>query len=320
MPSIHLAELTGSHVTRLNWFRQRAGSTTRWPSPLPDDMFLVTRPKGIFKPRDLDVALSVRIQLDSPYPDGEIFVREDGTWYFAYHQENADAAKRDAEYANRGLMRCIETRVPVGVLRERVPDKANSDTYDVLGLAMPVMWEAGYFLFEGIRADGFWRLGDTQTDLLLSEAEREELNSPEEAPTDDYDARVRAIRQIVARRGQPKFRDGLLNAYAGACAVTDSNTPAVLEAAHIRPYRGPESNVLPNGLLLRTDIHTLFDLALLAIDPATNRVAISKSLAGSDYAELEGKPLRSPATEAARPSIIALQSAWDRYVDAEKTR
>ena len=271
MPFVDLQSLAESHVTRLKWFAERAGATARWPAPLPGNIFLVTRPKGIFKPRDLEVALSIRIQRESPYPDGEIYTREDGTWYFAYHQENPDPDKRDDEYANRAVMRCIGERVPVGVIRERIPDKQNPDTYDILGMGMPVKWDAGYFFVEGVRPDGFWRLGDIETDLLLSEAEREESNSPDEAPTDDYDARVRATRQIVSRRGQPKFRARLLSAYVGRCAITGADAEAVLEAAHIRPYRGPESNALPNGLLLRADIHTLFDLALLAIDPASTR-------------------------------------------------
>ena len=320
MPFIDFGRLADSHVTRLKWFAERSGKTTGWPAPLPGKMFLVTRPKGILKPRDLEVALSIRIQLDSPYPDGETYPRDDGTWYFAYHQENPDPAQRNIAWTNLAVMRCIEERMPMGVLKERIPDKENSDTYDVLGLAVPVKWDAGYFFFEGVRPDGFWHFGDTETDLLISEAVHEASSSPEAPPTDDYDARVRATRQIVARRGQPKFRAGLLDAYAGRCAITGTDAAAVLEAAHIRPYRGPESNALPNGILLRADIHTLFDLALLAIDPASQKVAISKTLVSSTYAELDGKPLSVPASEAARPSNGALRTAWDRYVEAEKTR
>ncbi|WP_396954399.1 HNH endonuclease [Nocardioides pantholopis] len=52
------------------------------------------------------------------------------------------------------------------------------------------------------------------------------------------------------------FRASLLAAYDGQCAVTDTRTEAGLEAAHLRPYRVPASNVVTNGLLLRADIHT----------------------------------------------------------------
>lgn len=320
MPHIDLTTLADSHATRLNWFRAREGTTTRWPAPLPGDMYLVTRPKGILKPRDLEVALSIRIQLDSPYPDGEIYRRDDGTWYFAYHQENPDPAQRDVEYTNRAMMRSIAERVPVGVMRERVPDSKNRDTYDVLGLGMPVKWEAGYFFVEGIRADGYWHEGDTEADLLLSEAQRDGAEATQAPPADDYDARVRTTRAIVARRGQRKFRAGLLKAYEGRCAVTGTNAEAVLEAAHIRPYRGPESNVPSNGLLLRADVHTLFDLALLAVDPSDSTVAVSKTLADSPYTAFAGVALKLPASVSERPARATLQSAWDRFVDSEKAR
>lgn len=320
MPSVELAALDESHVSRLDWFLRRAGATTGYPAPLADGSFLVSRPKGIYKPRDLEYALSIRINLDSPYPDGDVYFREDGTWYFAYHQENSDPTQRDREYTNRGLLRCIDDRVPVGVLRERLPDSTNRDTYEVLGIAVPTGWDAGYFLFEGVRADGTWHLGDTAGDLLLADAEQTVETSAEEPPGDDYDARLKVTRQIVARRGQPKFRAALLEAYSRRCAVTGTAAEAVLEAAHIRPYRGAESNVTTNGLLLRADIHTLFDLGLIGIAPGTLELAVSKVLAGTDYFELSGKSLDVPGEATARPSTDALQSAWDRYIEAEKAR
>lgn len=68
MPFMDLRSLADNHVTKLNWFAERAGRTNRWPAALPGNMFLVTRPKGILKPRDLEVALSIRVHLDSPQP------------------------------------------------------------------------------------------------------------------------------------------------------------------------------------------------------------------------------------------------------------
>ncbi len=54
-----------------------------------------------------------------------------------------------------------------------------------------------------------------------------------------------------------KAEVGLLKAYSGRCAVTGCDAEPALEAAHLRPYKGPESNTAANGLLLRSDIHTL---------------------------------------------------------------
>ena len=72
-------------------------------------------------------------------------------------------------------------------------------------------------------------------------------------------------------------------AATGKCAITGYEAAAALEAAHLRPYRGPDSNTVNNGLSLRADIHTLLDLRLLAIEPATRVIVISKLLAGTLY-------------------------------------
>lgn len=69
-----------------------------------------------------------------------------------------------------------------------------------------------------------------------------------------------ANRAIAYRRGQSVFRRDLMYAYSSVCAVTGTTASDVLEAAHIYPYRGAHTNRVDNGLLLRADIHTLFDL------------------------------------------------------------
>jgi len=48
----------------------------------------------------------------------------------------------------------------------------------------------------------------------------------------------------------------------------------VLEAAHIKPYRGKTDSHLENGLLLRADLHTLFDLNLIGVEPDTLTVRV----------------------------------------------
>ncbi|MFW5473150.1 ATP-binding protein [Knoellia sp. CPCC 206450] len=149
--------LSPSHQERLQWFLDRAGAVTGWPTQLSDGSFLVTRPKGIFKPRDLSYALSIRIQASSPYADGEVHHRGDGSWYFAYHQEGEDPDLRDREYANVGLVECMKSGVPVGVLRQVDKYPPKPVKYDVLGLAVPVWWEDGYFFLEGLPPSGLLR-------------------------------------------------------------------------------------------------------------------------------------------------------------------
>lgn len=81
----------------------------------------------------------------------------------------------------------------------------------------------------------------------------------------DEDLRVRVPGSLFIRRGQPRFRRLLLDAYLGRCAITGTAIPALLEAAHISRYRGDHTDRVDNGLLLRADIHTLFDLHLLTV-------------------------------------------------------
>jgi len=57
-----------------------------------------------------------------------------------------------------------------------------------------------------------------------------------------------------------------MNAYERRCAITGCTIDHVLEAAHISPYLGEHTNHVTNGLLLRADIHTLFDRGLIKVD------------------------------------------------------
>jgi hypothetical protein len=141
----------------------------------------------------------------------------------------------------------------------------------------------------------------------LAEAERQLKEENAFDPTGIEDARERVFASIVRRRGQPGFRDRLLAAYQGRCAVTGCAVEAVLEAAHIIPYKGEQTNLVGNGLLLRSDWHTLFDLRLVTVDAATLCVLVSPNLAGSGYDDFHGKPLRVPDDPASRPSRKALK-------------
>jgi hypothetical protein len=121
------------------------------------------------------------------------------------------------------------------------------------------------------------------------------------------DARDRILTAIAKRMGQPAFRKGLLAAYKGRCAISGCCVESVLEAAHIVPYRGPKWNHRRNGLLLRADLHTLFDLKLLAVDVDAMRVLVSPSLAGTCYEQYREVPITIPDDPDRRPSPKALK-------------
>lgn len=120
-------------------------------------------------------------------------------------------------------------------------------------------------------------------EINQEELDYEELNQ-HDVPDD---LRENLMAQIQIRRGQPKFRLKLLKLYNSTCIITGCKIPALLEAAHILPHAITEDFSASNGLLLRADIHTLFDLSLMAIDPSDMLLNLNPVLLDSDeYARL----------------------------------
>ena len=302
-----LSKVADRHQVALQWFATYAGQERPWPGTLSDGTFLASRAKGIYKPSWTKYALSVRHSLRGPYSDRDHKLRSDGTWSYDYFQENTDSAQRDSEYANLGLVRCMEDGVPVGVFRQVA--RGPAARYQILGLAAVVGWEAGYFHLEGFSADGvaYDRRAQAETSALVEMHEKAVSDE-----WDDYqsleDARDRVVASVVRRRGQPEFRSALLEAYGGRCAISGCDAEAALEACHIRPYMGPHTNALSNGLLLRADLHTLFDLGLLAVDAATMTAVVAPELEGTTYGVLIGMPVAVPKVMPSGSNLEALNS------------
>ncbi|MEH1895824.1 MAG: HNH endonuclease [Nostoc sp.] len=118
----------------------------------------------------------------------------------------------------------------------------------------------------------------------------------------DADARQKITVSIARRQGQSQFRKSLLDAYYSKCAITNFDAEVALEAAHIIPYSETENNHPSNGLLLRADLHTLFDLNLIVIDPKTMKVHISPVIKETEYKTIDGKEIRVPKDEMCRPN------------------
>ncbi len=132
---------------------------------------------------------------------------------------------------------------------------------------------------------------------------------------DGYDAREVIRRQIRARRGQQKFRQELRKRFQDTCLVTRCRLPDLLEAAHISPYRGDKDHHLSNGLLLRADIHTLFDLELLGIEPATLQICLHPKIKGMGYDAFAGKPLECAPGVLSRD---ALEARWKKFQASQR--
>jgi len=138
-------------------------------------------------------------------------------------------------------------------------------------------------------------------------------NEPDLTPWGE-DRRRAALRLIRLRRGQRSFRDALLNRYGRRCVITGCPLVGVLEAAHLRPYRGEGDNHPSNGLLLRSDLHTLFDLDLIGINPDHHRIVIHPTLRGTEYEQYDGEELK--VSKNLLPDETALRARWSVFCAA----
>jgi hypothetical protein len=196
------------------------------------------------------------------------------------------------------------------------------DDFDLLFLET-----SGQYVFYDPKKHGVWELAHVQGDAklrprlvlgaaeasgLLAAQEQAEINKDFDAKS-TQDAREKVLRQIALRQGQPKFRRDLIAAYEGKCAVTRCDVQDALEAAHIVPFKGPQTNSVRNGLLLRADIHTLFDLGLFRIDPATYTVILSPALMAGSYAGLAGIKLNLPRLAALFPDPEAFEVHGEHF-------
>ena len=119
-------------------------------------------------------------------------------------------------------------------------------------------------------------VGAAQTRSLMPDAADE---SDDEAPAgyqpSDVNNREKVLTTIRVRRGQRTFRNRLIKRYGPRCMISGCRLVDIVEAAHIWPYRNLSDNHPENGILLRADLHTLFDLDLMGIDPGTHEVRMS---------------------------------------------
>lgn len=125
-------------------------------------------------------------------------------------------------------------------------------------------------------------------------SERPPLSPVDDALIKDKQAILDGLeRRFAAREIRPEqaaFRAALLNVYGGKCAISGCRIEPTLQAAHILPFSEyiEHRNDITNGLLLRADVHILFDRSLLAINPENYKVVLSTKLEGSPYSSFAG--------------------------------
>ena len=115
---------------------------------------------------------------------------------------------------------------------------------------------------------------------------------------------------VRPRLGQGAFRVAVTDAYKRACAVTKEHSLPVLEAAHIRPYAQGGEHLVTNGVLLRSDLHRLFDLGYVTVTPALH-LEVSGRLRrefenGRTYYPFHGTTIAIPNDPLLRPDQASL--------------
>ncbi len=111
---------------------------------------------------------------------------------------------------------------------------------------------------------------------------------------------------VYPRLGQGSFRVLVTEAYERRCAITGERTLPVLDTAHIMPFSVCQRHELSNGILMRSDLHRLFDGGYITIDPTDRKIVVSRRIReefenGKEYYRLEGQSIREPGDPSFRP-------------------
>ena len=138
--------LGSKHKLALEWFQKNKNQEFKgWVPILNEEVLLATKAKGIFKPKDIDFALSIRLSKNGPYDD-QIQNQENGKVTLKYFQENKNLKERDLEYTNIGLKKCIAETVPIGVIVQT--DVKPNSKYKIAGTGIVKKWEDGYYYID----------------------------------------------------------------------------------------------------------------------------------------------------------------------------
>jgi|GEM_PF-1798525 len=123
------------------------------------------------------------------------------------------------------------------------------------------------------------------------------------------DVKKEITRWLRERRGQSKLRSNLFDLYQEQCCMSGFGIKDALHACHISPHSESGNNNSTNALLLRSDIHDLFDANLIGINPNSFTIELKPSLLHTEYARLNGKKLAARADKKT-PDKKALEERW----------
>lgn len=264
---------------------------------------LANRPRGIWKPRQMDFLLSIK----------SVFPREAGRLRYADQVEIRqlfNAGRESVFYSfmgskpdtavNRWLREAMEHRIPLIYFVGFAPQR-----YLPILPAYITDWEEG-----ALRAQvAFGPLARDSSDFHLPE---------------HPDERRYALRECRQRLHQASFREEVMRVYGSRCAFSGLSEPLLLDAAHILPDRDPGwgQPVVQNGLPMSKIHHAAFDSHLLGIDP-DYRIHVADQLADKENGpltevlqDLHGTPIHRPKEEHLWPDRERLEQRFAQFLRA----
>ena len=211
-------------------------------------------------------------------------------------------------------------RETIAALRRTAPlDEREDPTIGCRILTQPFFWPEDRWIpvpasFSANTVVGRGYATDEAEGLVLWRAVQERLAEAPRAPLPASGDRFGAPVAMQRRLGQGAFRLAVTDGYGRRCAVSGERTLPILDAAHIRSYASGGEHAIANGLLLRTDIHKLFDRGYVTVTK-DRRFAVSERLKadfdnGVHYYAMQGRELAPPRAGFDPPAADALR--WHR--------
>jgi putative restriction endonuclease len=288
------------HVQRLSEVHDHLTATELKPgfSFEGERIPLINPQRGIFKPQQMQFLLSIKTVF--PKPGGKVWYDDqrdvhrqifegDETIDYAFMGRDPDAAD------NRWLREAFENRIPIIYFLGIAPGR-----YQAVVPAFISGWDANAL----------------KATVAFGVSDREILEPPDNALERRY-----ALRIVQQRLHQASFREAVISAYNGRCALSGLPEPLLLDAAHIVEDKNERFGqpIVPNGIPLSKIHHAAFDSYLIGIDP-DYRLHVSGRLLGQRDGPmlealkgLEGVTIHLPNRPKDRPDRDRLALRFDRF-------
>lgn len=242
-----------------------------------------------------------------------------GGGFFSHYTDLPISLAWDAFGPKNGAATLEEVRARIGRLRKETPRPWEDYTIGCILLAEPFFWDRADWIPQPpdwkpqiVRGKGYdlreepgRSLWAQVTDrLLVRRSPRATGREPEPELPGLFGGRGDPT-EHRPRIGQGIFTSLVRDHYERTCAISRERALPALEAAHIRPFSLEKAHDVQNGLLLRSDIHKLFDAGYLTVTPEL-RVEASRSMRedfndGESYLKLHGRRVLVPGRPDARP-------------------